>query len=75
MRKPTKPKAPHIVASNASTVPTLETLTAAEAYLVSCYRNLHEDQQRIYANAIARTAESNAERSKPALHLIQGGGQ
>lgn len=75
MRKPTKPKAPRIAASNASTVPTLDTLTPAEAYLVSCYRQLLEEQQRIYVNAIARSAERNAEKSKPALRLIQRGGQ
>ena len=73
MRKLTKPKAPRLTASNASTVPTLTTLTPTEAYLVSCYRNLHEDQQRIYANAITRTSERNVEESKPVLRLIQGG--
>ena len=73
MRKLTKPKAPRIVASKASTVPTLDTLTPTEAYLVSCYRQLLEEQQRIYANAIARTAERNAEKSKPVLHLVKGG--
>ena len=73
MRKPTKPKVPRLAASNTPTVPTLDTLTSIEVYLVSCYRQLLEEQQRIYVNAIARGAERNVEESKPVLRLIQGG--
>ena len=73
MFKPTEPKALHLAASNASTVPTLDTLTPAEAYLVSCYRQLRQSQQRLYVNGIARTAERNVEESKPALRLIPRG--